>query len=294
MGKITTVGLDLAKNVFQVHGVSDDGRVLVRRQLRRRQVLAFFEKLPPCLVGLEACAGAHYRARELRTLGHEVRLMPPSYVKPYVKRGKTDAADAAAICEAVTRPSMRFVPVKTSDQQAVLLQHRARDFLVRQLTQIANAIRAHLGEFGIVAPKGMHNVERLLGSAAEDGLPANAEAPINLLAAQFRETRAKVEEVTALIKAAPPKGCNRGQAGDGAGRRCPDFQRHRRDNTGGGELPQCPRFRGLARADAEAAFQRRQGTAGTHIENGEPVYPASPLSRCHGADQRAAEARSWR
>ena len=210
MGKITTVGLDLAKNVFQVHGVSDDGRVLVRRQLRRRQVLAFFEKLPPCLVGLEACAGAHYWARELRALGHEVRLMPPSAaspgprsgVKPYVKRGKTDAADAAAICEAVTRPSMRFVPVKTSDQQAVLLQHRARDFLVRQLTQIANAIRAHLGEFGIVAPKGMHNVERLLGSAAEDGLPANAEAPINLLAAQFRETRAKVEEVTALIKAA--------------------------------------------------------------------------------------------
>lgn len=151
MKGITTVGLDLAKNVFQVHAVDENGAVLVRRQVRRAQVLLFFSRLHPCLIGIEACAGAHYWARELAKLGHEVRLIPPSYVKPFVKRGKTDAADAEAICEAVTRPNMRFVPLKTEKQQAVLMQHRARDFLVRQLTQLANAIRAHLG--GFVAQK---------------------------------------------------------------------------------------------------------------------------------------------
>ena len=153
MGEITTIGVDLAKNVFQLHGVTADGAVALRRQVRRSQVLEFFARLPPCLIGMEACAGAHFWARELAKLGHEVRLMPPSYVKPYVKRGKTDAADAGAICEAVTRPSMRFVPVKTEAQQAVLMMHRTRDFLVRQLTQITNAIRAHLAEFGVVAPE---------------------------------------------------------------------------------------------------------------------------------------------
>lgn len=139
MEQMTTIGLDLAKNVFQLHGVTAQGEVVLRRQLRRNQVLEFFGRLPPCLVGMEACAGAHFWARELAALGHDVRLMPPSYVKPYVKRGKTDAADAAAICEAVTRPSMRFVPVKTDDQQAILMMHRTRDFLVRQLTQVTNA-----------------------------------------------------------------------------------------------------------------------------------------------------------
>jgi transposase len=142
-----TIGLDLAKSVFQLHGVDAEGCVVVRRQLRRSQVLAFFERLDPCLVGMEACSGAHHWARELSALGHEVRLMPPGYVKPYVKRGKTDAADAEAICEAVTRPTMRFVPVKSAERQAALLDHKARDFLVRQRTQTVNAIRAHLGEF---------------------------------------------------------------------------------------------------------------------------------------------------
>ena len=139
MGEIATIGLDLAKSVFQVHAVDAAGRVVLRRQIKRAQLLAFFADLSPCLVGMEACSGAHYWARELSKLGHDARLMPPPYVKPYVKRGKTDAADAEAICEAVTRPNMRFVPVKTEEQQSVLMMHRARDFLVRQLTQVSNA-----------------------------------------------------------------------------------------------------------------------------------------------------------
>lgn len=202
MGEITTIGVDLAKNVFQLHGVTAEGTVTLRRQLRRRQVLEFFGRLSPCLIGMEACAGAHFWARELTKLGHEVRLMPPSYVKPYVKRGKTDAADAGAICEAVTRPSMRFVPVKSEDQQAVLMMHRTRDFLVGQLTQVTNAIRGHLSEFGVVAPKGLHNVERLLAMAEEAALPGSARNPIRLLAEQFRDTQLKIEDVTAEVKAA--------------------------------------------------------------------------------------------
>ena len=150
MDKITTLGIDLAKSVFQLHCVGADGRVLLRRQLRRSQMLEFFQRLPSCLIGIEACANAHYWARELAKFGHDVRLMQPSYVKGYVKRGKTDAADAAAICEAVSRPSMRFVPVKSEDTQALLMTHKAREFLVRQQTQIVNAMRAHLGEFGIL------------------------------------------------------------------------------------------------------------------------------------------------
>jgi len=152
---VTTVGLDLAKNVFQVHGVDDLGEVLFNRALRRSQVLAFFERLDPCLVGIEACSTGHYWARELSKLGHEVRLIPPVYVKPYVKRGKSDAADAAAICEAVTRPTMRFVEVKTPDQQAILALHRTRDLVVRQRTQTINMLRGLLAEFGVVFPQGV-------------------------------------------------------------------------------------------------------------------------------------------
>ena len=153
--EITTVGLDLAKNVFQVHAISSTGGVVVRRALRRAQVIPFFSKLPPCLVGMEACGTSHHWARELVGLGHEVRLMPPAYVKPYVKRGKTDAGDAEAICEAVTRPTMRFVPIKSVEQQAALSLHRTRDLLVRQRTQLVNMIRGLLAEFGIDIPKGI-------------------------------------------------------------------------------------------------------------------------------------------
>ncbi len=148
---VTTIGVDLAKSVFQVHGTDAAGETVVRKQLRRRQVLPFFKKLTPCLVGLEACATAHHWAREIEALGHEVRLMPPRYVKPYVKRNKNDAADAAAICEAVTRPTMRFVAVKTAEQQSVLMLHRSRALLVRQRTMLVNAIRARMAELKSLA-----------------------------------------------------------------------------------------------------------------------------------------------
>ena len=148
MQSITTIGLDIAKSVFQVHGVDVAGQVVIRRQLKRRYLLAFFEKLPPCLVGIEACASSHHWSRELRALGHNVRLMPPAYVKPYVKRQKNDAADAEAICEAVTRANMRFVPTKTPEQQSGLMLHRTRHLFIRQQTSVINAIRAHLAEFG--------------------------------------------------------------------------------------------------------------------------------------------------
>lgn len=196
------VGLDLAKNVFQVHAIDVDGAVVVRRQVKRAQILLFFSRLRPCLIGMEACAGAHFWARELLRFGHEVRLIPPSYVRPFVKRGKTDAADAEAICEAVQRPNMRFVPVKTEVQQAVLMQHRTRDFLVRQLTQIANALRAHLGEFGVVVPKGVHNMGRLLAEAETADLPSEVREPLELLAGQFRDTKGRIDALTARIRAA--------------------------------------------------------------------------------------------
>src|SRR3954463_11337947 len=162
MEGIAVVGLDLAKNVFQVHGIDAAGGVVVRRQLRRSQMLAFFSAVAPCLVGIEACATAHHWARELMALGHRVRLVPPSYVKAYVKRGKNDAADAEAICEAVTRPNMRFVPVKSIEQQGLLVLHRARELLVRQRTMLVNGLRAHMAEFGIIAPQGIQRVPELV------------------------------------------------------------------------------------------------------------------------------------
>src|SRR6476660_9539750 len=170
--EISTIGLDLAKSVFQVHAINDAGEVIVRKTLRRSQVLSFFAKLPPGLVGMEACGTSHHWAREILKLGHEVRLMPPAYVKPYVKRGKTDANDAEAICEAVTRPTMRFVPVKSPEQQAALALHRTRDLLVKQRTQLVNMIRGLLAEFGIEMARGLHHALALAkrltdGHAAE-------------------------------------------------------------------------------------------------------------------------------
>ena len=168
MTEVITIGVDLAKNVFQVHGVDAEGVVIFRRQLRRGQMLPFFKKQPPCLVGMEACATSHHWARQLMEFGHQVKLMPPRYVKPYVKRNKNDMADAEAICEAVTRPTMRFVEVKTPEQQSVLMLHRTRHLFVRQRTMLINALRAHLAEFGIVAGVGRNGLERLL-QVIEDG-----------------------------------------------------------------------------------------------------------------------------
>jgi len=187
--QITTIGLDIAKNVFQVHGIDADEKVVVRKQLRRGQVMRFFEELSPCLVGLEACATAHYWARELTKLGHQVRLMPAKDVKAYVKRNKNDAADAEAICEAVRRPTMRFVQVKSAEQQAQLMQHRARDLLMRQRTQLINAMRSHLAELGITAPQGREGIKDLLAIISNDDktrFPVDARASLIVLAAQLQ------------------------------------------------------------------------------------------------------------
>src|SRR5499433_2098699 len=186
--QVTTIGLDIAKNVFQVHGIDGEEKVVVRKQLRRGQVLRFFQELSPCLVGLEACATAHYWARELTKLGQEVRLMPARDVKAYVKRSKGDAGDAEAICEAVRRPTMRFVRVKSAEQQGQLMQHRARDVLLRQRTQLINALRAHLAELGLVAAQGNAGVNELraiVTGEQDTRLPIDARASVIVLAAQL-------------------------------------------------------------------------------------------------------------
>jgi transposase len=177
------------QSVFQIHGIDAEGNVTLRRRVKRRYVLAFFQKLPPCLVGIEACASSHHWSRELQALGHTVRLMPPAYVKPYEKRHKNDAVDAEAICEAVTRTNMRFVATKTPEQQSCLTLHRTRHLFIRQQTSVINAIRAHLAEFGIVAPVGRHGVEQLLGVVADADdrrLPDVARSCVAALGAQLR------------------------------------------------------------------------------------------------------------
>jgi transposase len=202
MQAITTIGLDIAKSVFQVHGVDAGGELVIRRQLKRRHVLTFFQKLPPCLVGIEACASSHHWSRELQALGHTVRLMPPAYVKPYVKRHKNDAADAEAICEAVTRANMRFVATKTPEQQSCLMLHRTRHLFIRQQTAVINSIRAHLAEFGIVAPVGRQGVEQLLGIVADahdKRLPEIARACVAALGAQLRMLKAQILQFDRMI-----------------------------------------------------------------------------------------------
>jgi transposase len=204
MQAITTIGLDIAKSVFQVHGVDTEGRVVIRRQLKRRYVLAYFQKLPACLVGIEACASSHHWSRELQALGHTVRLMPPAYVKPYVKRHKNDAADAEAICEAVTRANMRFVATKTPEQQSCLMLHRTRHLLIRQQTSVINAIRAHLAEFGIVAPVGRNGVDQLLGivaDATDTRLPEVTRVCVAALGAQLQMLKAQILEFDRMIRA---------------------------------------------------------------------------------------------
>lgn len=198
---VTTIGLDLAKNVFQVHGIDGDGKVLVRRQLRRGEVLKFFQGLPACLVGMEACGTAHHWAREITALDHTVKLMPPAYVKPYVKRGKTDAVDAEAICEAVTRPTMRFVAVKTLDQQATLMLHKTRDLLVRQRTMLINALRGHLAEFGIIAAKGPSGTKAAIEALheAEARLPEQARRALRGLVDQLRLFGEEIDRLEARI-----------------------------------------------------------------------------------------------
>jgi transposase len=198
MAKIRMIGLDLAKSVFQVHGADAAGRCLVRRRLRRNQLLEFFANMSACLVGMEACPSAHHWAREIQALGHEVRLIPPRYARPYVKTNKNDAADAEAICEALARPTMRFVPIKSREQQSMLMLHRVRELLVRQRTQLINALRGHLAEFGIVGPQGVNRVKDLLVSlAAADDLqvPSLARQALAILVEQISNTESRIADI---------------------------------------------------------------------------------------------------
>jgi transposase len=204
MGKIEIVGLDIAKSVFQVHGVDEKGEVVVRRRLKRGRVLPFFASIEPCRIGIEACATAHFWARELGALGHDVRLMPPSYVKPYVKRQKNDAADAEAICEAVSRPTMRFVPVKTVEQQSVMVLHRTRELLMGQRIRLSNAIRSHMAEYGIIAPVGRNGLQKLIevnNDETDERVPAEARLCLKMLVAQLQLVNVQVLENDRQIRA---------------------------------------------------------------------------------------------
>src|SRR5947209_10305832 len=204
MGEVSTIGLDIAKSVFQVHGVDVDGAVVIRKRISRAKLLEFFATLPTCLVGIEACPTAHYWSRRLQGLGHTVRLMPPSYVKAYLKRSKNDANDAAAICEAVTRPSMRFVATKSEEQQCGLMLHRSRQLLVCQRTMLSNAIRGHMAELGIISAKGRNGTAELLKMIAneqDDRIPAVARFSLDVLARQYAAVRAEIVAIEKRIHA---------------------------------------------------------------------------------------------
>ena len=201
MSEIITVGLDLAKNVFQAHGADASGQAVLRKKLRRDQVLEFFARLPSCVVAMEACGGAHFWGREISELGHEVKLIPPAYVKPFVKRQKNDAADAEAICEAATRPTMRFVPVKSEETQGAAMVFRVRELLIRQRTQAINALRGHLSEFGQIVPQGAANASKLIAIVEEPecSLPADAIPTLKVLVAALAQLEAEIAKLDAEI-----------------------------------------------------------------------------------------------
>ena len=281
-GEISMIGLDLAKNVFQVHGVDASGAVVLRRQLRRGAVEKFFAQLPPCTVGMEACGSAHHWARVIGRYGHQVRLMPPAYVKPYVKRNKNDGRDAEAICEAVSRPTMRFVPVKSVEQQAMLAVHGTRALLVRQRTMAANALRAALSEFGIVAAQGLKGLRELM---------ARLEAPGEAIPEMLRD--ALLDAGAAMAgHSMPPSARNgatdrqgrprrlRGPPADGGAGRGPDDREHGFGQGAGCQgVPHRARFCGLDRAYRPRSRHRRQASSRAHLQTGRS-------RAAHAADQR--------
>src|SRR5215469_13792125 len=294
MSEVSTIGLDIAKSVFQVHGVDVDGAVVIRRRISRAKVLAFFGALSPCLVGIEACPSAHYWSRELQALGHTVKLMPPSYVKAYLKRGKNDANDAAAICEAVTRPSMRFVPIKTQDQQTGLMLHRTRQLLVRQRTMLSNAIRGHMAELGIISAKGRNGTAELLqiiADVADDRNPPVARFCLELLARQYLALNAEVSAVDKHIHAWH--------------RSCQESRRLEAIPGIGpivatalvAEIGDWGAFRSgaqscrLDRFSTQAALDRRQRTARQHHQAGQSLFAMAPRHRRDGCHSIRAKTR---
>jgi transposase len=285
--RIATIGLDIAKSVFQVHGVDAAGQVVVQRRLSRLRVLAFFEKLPPCLVGIEACSSSHYWARELIARGHEVRLMPAQYVKPYVKRGKNDAADAEAICEAVTRPTMRFVPVKTPEQQSVMMLHRVRLMLNRQRTQLSNSIRAHLSEFGIVAPIGRRGIDQLLAIVADENdarVPADARLCLQMLAAQLIVVKQQILENDRRVRASARATDLGRRLMDIPGRRPAARQRAYCNDLRSVRIQDRTRPLRLDRPGSQTELQRRKRTAWQYLQSRQPLFEADACGGRHGGN----------
>ena len=260
---VVSIGLDLAKSVFQVHGVDAAGHTVLRRRLARGDLVAFFAKQPASLVGMEACSSAHHWARELVQLGHTVRLIPPQYVKPYVKRNKTDAADAEAICEAVGRPNMRFVPIKTREQQAVLALHRVRSLLVRQRTATINALRGLLTEFGVVAGKGTQRISDLnerMGELSDEALPDEAREALTCLFNQIDDLGLRIQAMERRIhrlaqgqRSQPAAGLRAGCGTHNCNGTCRSCGR--RDT-----IQVCQTLCGMARTDATGQGERREGT----------------------------------
>ncbi len=280
MDQAVTIGLDIAKSVFQVHGVDRNGVVVVRRQVRRTQLLSFFAQLPACLVGIEACATAHHWARELTELGHQVRLMPPSYVKPYVKRQKNDAADAEAICEAVTRPTMRFVEGKSIEQQSIMVLHRVRLMLMRQRVQLSNAIRGHMAEFGFAAPIGREGLGALIRLIVDNDerVPAEARTCLTMLAAQLALINDQILEADRRIRTSA---------------RATEIGRRLMDVPGVGPLLASALVastlwsepRRVDRPRAAAELKRWEGALGRHHQTRRPL--PTPVAGCRRSGRRA-------
>jgi hypothetical protein len=284
MGEVITIGLDIAKSVFQAHGVDEAGAVVIRKRVSRAKLLEFFARLQPCLVGIEACPAAHHWGRELQALGHTVKLMPPSYVKAYLKRSKNDANDAAAICEAVTRPSMRFVPIKTKEQQAALMLHRARQLLVRQRTMLSNSIRGHLAELGIVSAKGRKGTGALLEiiADAEDGrVPQAARGILDVLARQYSALGA---EIGSIVRGEPAAGRDSRHWSDR--RHCPGCRDRRLEGVRVGSQPG-----GVDWAGAQAAVERRQGQAWQYHQARQPIPAVAACRRRDGRHPLRTKAR---
>ncbi len=288
--KITTVGIDLAKNLFQVHAVDERGKAVLRKQLRRKQVAVFFGNLPPCVIGMEACASAHHWARTLQRFGHIVRLMAPQFVKPYVKTNKNDVADAEAICEAVGRANMRFVPIKSIEQQAILSVHRVRQGFVKARTAQANQIRGLLGEFGLIIPQGIINVAKRVPEILEDAsneLPVPFRHLIDRLTEHLKELDRQVKEFEKEITAWHRSSELEPQAREDPGHRSVGRQRTGRFHRRCQELRKRPAGGGLAGACATAILQRRQIHAAGHEQ-------ARRRLLANAAHTRRAFCRSWR